>query len=159
GVELASSNPNDPYAKMPPLARPPQGAITKPVNPARFDGRHFIDERTRSNGEGFIASTGRGGRGNAAEDSTLAPGGGRGGRGAFLPPAGPAPLQLFIQRGAGERKQLTSTNYTHVAPSVSPDGKWVVFAADAKLRSDSLVARERDSVAKLPHTRARDEAD
>ena len=55
-------------------------------------------------------------------------------------------MQLFIQRG-GERKQLTSTNYTHTAPSVSPDGKWVIFAADAKLRSDSLVARERGGFA------------
>lgn len=157
-ADSAAVNPNDPYAKMGPLARPPQGSITKPLNPARFDGRQFIDERTRSNDAGFVASTGRG-RGNADADSAGGGGGGRGGRGAFLPPAGTAPVQLFIQHGTGEHKQLTNTNYTHVAPSVSPDGKWVVFAADAKLRSDSLVARERDSVAKLPHTRARDEAD
>jgi dipeptidyl aminopeptidase/acylaminoacyl peptidase len=157
GVQMAGANANDPYAKMGPLARPPQGSITKPLNPARFDGRHFIDERTRSNDAGFLPSTGRGGRGNADAEAAAAFGG-RGGRGAFLPPAGTAPVQLFIQRG-GERKQLTSTNYTHTAPSVSPDGKWVIFAADAKLRSDSLVARERDSVAKLPRNRARDEAD
>ena len=49
-------NLNDPYGKMGTLARPPQGSITKPLNPERFDGRHFIDERTRSNGPGFIAS-------------------------------------------------------------------------------------------------------
>ena len=148
---------NDPYAKMGSLARPPQGSITKPLNPARFDGRHFIDERTRSNDGGFLPSTGRG---NAAADSLAAlMGGGRGGRAAFLPPLGTPPVQLFIQRGSGERKQITNTNYTHFAPSVSPDGKWVVFSADAKLRSDSLVARERDSVAKLPRNHVRDDAD
>ena len=126
-VELASANPNDPYAKMRPLARPPQGSITKPLNPARFDGRHFIDERTRSNDAGFLPSTGRGGRGAAADDSTLAP------AAAVAVVAvrscrrpAPRPVQLFIQRGGGERKQITNTNYTHVAPSVSPDGKWVV---------------------------------
>jgi len=155
--QAGAPDPNDPYAKMLPLARPPQGSITKPVNAARFDGRHFIDERTRSNDAGFVASTGRGANANADPDS--AGGGGRGGRGAFLPPKGTPPVQLFIQHGGGERKQLTNTNYTHVSPSVSPDGKWVVFAADAKLRSDEAVARERDSVAKLPRNRVRDEAD
>ena len=157
--DTTTVNAGDPYAKMGPLARPPQGAITKPLNPARFDGRQFIDERTRSNGVGFVPSTGRGGRGSAEGDTTVGGGGGRGGRASFLPPAGTPPVQLFIQRCAGERKQLTSTNYTHFAPSVSPDGKWVVFSADTKLRSDSLVARERDSIAKLPKNRTRDEAD
>jgi dipeptidyl aminopeptidase/acylaminoacyl peptidase len=157
-AQAGSPNTNDPYAKMGALARPPQGSITKPLNPERFDGRHFIDERTRANGQGFVASTGASGRGTVDPDS-IGGGGGRGGRGAFLPPAGTPPVQLFIQRGSGERKQLTSTSYTHFAPSVSPDGKWVVFGADAKLRSDSLVARERDSVAKLPRNRVRDEAD
>ena len=147
---------DDPYAKMGPLARPPHGSITKPLNPARFDGRQFIDERTRSNGVGFLPSTGRGG---AADSLAALMGGGRGGRGEFLPPKGTPPVQLFIQRGSGERRQITSTNYTHFAPSVSPDGKWVVFSADAKLRSDSLVARERDSVAKLPPNHVRDDAD
>ena len=88
-----------------------------------------------------------------------AAGGGRGGRGSFLPPAGTAPVQLFIQRGSGERKAITNTNYTHISPSVSPDGKYVVFGADKNLRADSLVARERDSVAKLPPNHVRDDAD
>jgi dipeptidyl aminopeptidase/acylaminoacyl peptidase len=149
----------DPYAKMLPLARPPQGSITKPVNPIRFDGKHFIDERTRSNDAGFIPSTGRGATADPIAAAQAAAGGGRGGRGSFLPPAGTAPVQLFIQRGNGERKAITSTNYTHVAPSVSPDGKYVVFSADKNLRSDSLVARERDSVAKLPPNHVRDDAD
>ena len=86
-------------------------------------------------------------------------GGGRGGRGSFLPPKGTAAVQLFIQRGSGERKAITSAAYTHVAPSVSPDGKWVVFAADAALRPDSVVAAERDRFAKMPRDRKRDEAD
>jgi len=158
-AESTMVNLNDPYAKMGVLARPPQGSVTKPENPARFDGRQFIDERTRSNDAGFLPSTGRGGRGGAEADSAAGGGGGRGGRDAFLPPAGTAPVQLFIQRGTGERKQITNTNYTHFAPSVSPDGKWVVFSADSKLRSDSLVARERDSVAKLPPNHVRDDAD
>lgn len=145
---------NDPYAKMDRLAKPPVNSITKPLNASRFDGRHFTDPVTRANGQGFLPSTGRGG---AAPDPEI--GGGRGGRFAFLPANGQEPAQLYIQRGGGERKALTSTNYTHFAPSVSPDGKWAVFAADSRLRSDSLVRRERDSLAKLPPNRKRDEAD
>lgn len=140
-----------PFAKMPPMARPPVNAITKPVDPARFDGRHITDEAYKSNDGGFRASTGRGGRGAGA------PGGG--GRGGVAAAAGTAPAQLYIQRTGGERKALTSTNYSHRTPSVSPDGKWVVFSADPRLRPDSVVAHERDSVAKLPPNRARDDAD
>src|SRR4029079_16472158 len=100
--------------------------VTKPRNPARFDGMHFIDERPRSNDGGFQPSTGRGGA--ADPDSTI--GGGRGGRAGFLPRGRTPPVQLFIQHGAGERKAITNTAYTHFAPSVSPDGKYVVFGAD-----------------------------
>ncbi|MGA2261833.1 MAG: hypothetical protein ABSH28_10385 [Acidobacteriota bacterium] len=32
------ADPNDPYAKMPPMAKPPATAITLPLDPARFDG-------------------------------------------------------------------------------------------------------------------------
>ncbi|HKS05990.1 MAG TPA: S9 family peptidase [Gemmatimonadaceae bacterium] len=134
-------NPNDPYARMLPMARPPQNSITKPLDPARFDGRHITDERYKSNDAGFIPSTGRGGRGGA--DSANAA----------------RPAQLFIQRGTAERVALTNANYSHRTPVVSPDGKWVVFSADPRLRSDSAVNKERDSVAKLPFSRARDEAD
>lgn len=152
-AQSGAANATDAYAKMPALARPPQGSITKPLDPARFDGRHFIDERTRSNNEGFIPSTGRGNN-----DPDGPPAAGRGGRAAFLPPAGTAPVQLFIARN-GQRKQLTNTAYTHFAPSVSPDGKYVVFGADQSLRPDSVVARERDAFAKMPRDRKRDEAD
>jgi dipeptidyl aminopeptidase/acylaminoacyl peptidase len=147
--------PNDPYAKMGALARPPRDAITRPLNPDRFDGRHFTDPVTRSNNTGFIPS-----RGTTADTTASEFGGGRGGRGAF-PVLGDngAPAQLYIARAGGQRKALTNTNYTHANPVVSPDGKWVVFAADPKLRSDSVVKRERDSLAKLPPNRKRDEAD
>lgn len=131
-----------PYANMQPMARPPATAITKPTDPARFDGRHIIDAQYKSNGAGFLPSTGR------------ESGPGRGGAGG---PSGP-PAQLFIQRRGGERAALTATSYSHSAPSVSPDGQWVAFTADPRLRSDSLVGRERDSLAALPFSRARDEA-
>jgi dipeptidyl aminopeptidase/acylaminoacyl peptidase len=128
------------YGRMLPMARPPVNSITKPVDPARFDGRHITDEGYKTNDGGFRPSTGRGGRGAGA------PGGGRGG----AAPAGTVPAQLYIQRSGGERKALTNTAYSHRTPSVSPDGRWVVFSADSRLRSDSVVARERDSLAKLP---------
>ena len=50
----ADTSKNDPYAKMLPMARPPYGAITKPVNPARFDGRQVVDMRYKSNDRGFL---------------------------------------------------------------------------------------------------------
>ncbi|HEX7937580.1 MAG TPA: hypothetical protein VF483_01240, partial [Gemmatimonadaceae bacterium] len=37
-VRDTAANRNDPYARMLPLARPPYAAITKPTEPARFDG-------------------------------------------------------------------------------------------------------------------------
>lgn len=144
---------NDPYAKMAPLSRPPRDAITKPLDAGRFDGIQFTDPVTRSNGPGFVPS--RGTTGDTAQGNQF--GGGRGA--AFAIPANGQPAQLYIQRTGGQRKAITSTNYSHASPSVSPDGKWVVFAADPKLRADNIVKRERDSVAKLPPNRKRDEAD
>src|SRR5205807_2142875 len=41
---------------------------------------------------------------------------------------------------------------------VSPDGKWIAFLADTRLRSDSVVTAERDSMTKLLPDRKRDEA-
>ncbi len=129
-----------PWAKMPPMARPPVNAITRPVDPARFDGMHITDAAYKSNGRGFIPSTGREsgpGRGNQTQ----------------TPPA-----QLFIQHRGGQRTALTNTAYGHRSPSVSPDGKWVVFSADSRLRADSVVRKQEDSLAALPFNRARDEA-
>ena len=149
-------NSNDPFAKMLPMARPPVNSITKPLDPARFDGRHITDERYRTNDGGYQPSTGRGGLPTGAPGEGAPPAGGRGGFGAL--PAGP-PSQLFIQRGTGERKALTNTAYSHRTPSVSPDGKWIAFVADAALRPDSVVTKEREAAAKLPFNRKRDEAD
>jgi dipeptidyl aminopeptidase/acylaminoacyl peptidase len=68
----------------------------------------------------------------------------------------PRPAQIEIVRN-GTAKQITHTNYSHRDVVVSPDGKWIAFTADAKLRSDSALTAERDSIAKLPPDRKRDE--
>ncbi len=124
---------NDPVAKMLPMARPPFGSITKPVDPARFDGRHITDTRYKANGQGFLP-------------------GPREAR-AFRP------QQLFTQAPGAKRVQVTNAAYSHRNPVVSPDGKWIAFVADAALRSDSLVTAINDSIALLPYDRGRDEAD
>ncbi|HEX6631659.1 MAG TPA: S9 family peptidase [Gemmatimonadaceae bacterium] len=124
-----------PYAKMEPMARPPYNAITKPAVPARFDGRHIVDERYKSNNGGFIP-------GPQTEPKEEAP----------------RPAQLYIQRGNGQRTAITSTAYSHRNFALSPDGRWVAFIGDARLRPDSVVSAERDSINDLPPSRARDEA-
>ena len=130
-----SSAANSPYAKMEPMARPPFGAITKPAVPARFDGRHIVEERYKSNDAGFIP-------GPQTERKREAP----------------KPAQLYIQRGTGERTAITSTAYSHRNFALSPDGQWIAFVGDAALRPDSVVSAERDSIADLPPSRKRDEA-
>ncbi|HEX3867093.1 MAG TPA: S9 family peptidase, partial [Gemmatimonadaceae bacterium] len=130
------SNPNDPYAHMLPMARPPYDAITKPENPARFDGREITATVYKANGQGYLPGP------------ATAP----------RPPQPAVPAQIYLQRTDGTpRQQLTSTKYSHRDVVVSPDGKWIAFVADAALRSDSVVTAERDSVAKLPPDRKRDE--
>jgi dipeptidyl aminopeptidase/acylaminoacyl peptidase len=124
---------DDPFAKMQPMARPPYGAITKPANPARFDGKQVVDMRYKSNDRGYVP----------------------GPREARVY----RPSQLWIQAFDGSAKrQLARTAYSVRGAEVSPDGKWVAFLADAELRSDSLVERERDSLAVLPYDAKRDEA-
>ena len=130
-----SSMANDPYAKMLPLARPPYNAITKPENPARFDGRQIVDMNYKTNGR---------------HDFNPGP------RTAPRPDA-PRIGQIYIQRGSGERKAITNTKYSHRDVVVSPDGQWIAFTADAALRPDSVVTAQRDSIAKLPPDRKRDE--
>ena len=123
----------DPYAKMPPMARPPFGAITKPANAARFDGRQVVDMRYKSNDRGYVA----------------------GPRAARVW----RPSQLWIQRfDSSAKRPLTLTAYSRRGAAASPDGKWVAFLADAALRADSVVERERDSLSYLPYDAARDEA-
>jgi dipeptidyl aminopeptidase/acylaminoacyl peptidase len=63
----------------------------------------------------------------------------------------------MVRAGQSERKALTNTKYSHRSAVVSPDGDWIAFLADARLRSDSVVNAERDSIAKLPPDRKRDE--
>src|SRR5207247_1816095 len=53
--ERSSRSECDPFARMQAMARPPYGAVTKPTDPARFDGRHIYDMRYKGNDQGFIA--------------------------------------------------------------------------------------------------------
>ena len=124
---------NDPYTKMQAMARPPFGAITKPVDAARFDGRHITETRYKANGQGFLPGP--------REARVF------------------RPQQLFTQAPGAKRVQVTNATYSHRNPVVSPDGKWIAFVADASLRSDSLVAAIDDSIALLPYDKVRDEAD
>jgi dipeptidyl aminopeptidase/acylaminoacyl peptidase len=130
-----SANANDPFGRMKPISRPPYNAITKPENPARFDGRQIVDMVYKSNGTAeFLA-----GPRTAPRPST------------------PRPSQIQITRPGSAPKAITSTSYSHRDAVVSPDGKWVAFVADARLRSDSAVNAERDSINKLPPDRKRAE--
>jgi dipeptidyl aminopeptidase/acylaminoacyl peptidase len=124
---------DDPYAVMG-QSRPPYGSITRPADPKRFDGRQIVDFPFRSNDQGYLPV--------------------RTGPREFIA------AQLFVQRNDGSpRQQLTATNYSHRSEVVSPDGKWIAFIADAKLRSDSAVAFENDSIALLPYDEKRLTAD
>ncbi len=128
-----SARAEDPWAKLP-LARPPHGAITRPLDPKRFDGRHVVELPFKSNDRGYVA--------NRATARVW------------------RPAQLWTATaGDTARRQLTRTAYSHRDVVVSPDGRWIAFVADSALRPDSVVAAERDSIARLPYDRARDEAE
>ena len=123
----------DAYEKMPPMARPPFGAITWPVDAARFDGRHLTEMQYKGNDVGFIP----GPREKRVE----------------------RPSQIWMRPlDGGAKKELTTTTYSHRGIAVSPDGQWIAFTADAQLRSDSAVRAERDSLGRLPYDAKRDEA-
>ena len=125
---------DDPYAKMLAMARPPYGAITKPLDPARFDGRHVYDMRYKSNDLGFLAGPREARRWR--------------------------PAQIWVQSFDGSpKRRITETRYSHRGATVSPDGQWVAFIADAQLRPDSIAEMERDSLAQLPYDRKRDDVD
>ncbi|MDB4874738.1 MAG: WD40-like beta Propeller containing protein [Gemmatimonadetes bacterium] len=133
--DSSATNANDPFGHMLPMARPPYDAITKPENPARFDGKQITQMVYKANGQGMLPGP------------STAP----------RAPQQPVPAQIYLERDGSPRKQLTNTKYSHRDVSVSPDGKWIAFVADATLRADSVVTAERDSVAKLAPDRKRDE--
>lgn len=129
-----SARANDPWARMQPMARPPHGAITRPIDPARFDGRHVHDMRYKSNNAGFVPGPREARRWN--------------------------PAQIWVQRFDGSpRRRVTNTRYSHRNAEVSPDSQWIAFVADARLRPDSVVDLERDSIAQLPYDPRRDDVD
>ncbi len=120
------------FAKMTPGARPPYGAITAPVEPTRFDGRHIVDLPYKSNNSGFLAN----------------------------PSKSPEwrPTEVWVRTPGGESKQLTDLPYSHRGAQVSPDGRWIAFTADPELRPDSAVRAEADSLGQLPYDAVRNEA-
>jgi dipeptidyl aminopeptidase/acylaminoacyl peptidase len=125
---------DDPFAKMQPMSRPPYGAVTKPLDPARFDGRHVYDMRYKSNDQGFVPG----------------PREARSWR----------PAQIWAQAFDGSpKRRVTDTRYSHRNVVVSPDGQWIAFVADAALRPDSVAEMERDSIARLPYDKKRDEVE
>jgi dipeptidyl aminopeptidase/acylaminoacyl peptidase len=127
-----STRKEDLFARMQATARPPFGAITRPADPARFDGRHIVDIGYKANGRGYIPNRRDARRYNAS--------------------------QIWMQAaGDTTKKMLTRAPYSHVEVAVSPDGKWVAFVADWQLRADSVVQAERDSLARLPFDTARSE--
>jgi dipeptidyl aminopeptidase/acylaminoacyl peptidase len=115
------STAKDPYEKMSPMARPPFKAITKPLDPARFDGRHIVDLGYKFNGPGFLPAPKDARRWN--------------------------PTQIWLRPvDGGAKRQLTSTVYSHRGVTISPDGKWIAFVADGQLRPDSASQAEQDSL-------------
>ena len=132
---------DDLFIKMRADSRPPFAAITKPLDPARFDGRQYVDWPIVSNGQGFLANrrTARVWRPTQIWTQTVAAA--QDGR----------PYSLV-------RKKVTDTRYSHGDVSISPDGQWIAFTADAELRPDSIVTAVNDSVDRLPYDAKRDEA-
>ena len=124
---------SDPFSKMQPMARPPLGSVTTPVNPQRFDGRHIVDFPYKRNGRGFTP--------NRREPQEY------------------EAAQIWKQLDGDTTKiQLTDEIYSHGGPVVSPNGRWIAYTADPLFRADSVIRAERDSIAKLPYDAARDEA-
>ncbi len=123
----------DLFARMQPMARPPWGSITEPVDPQRFDGMHIVDFPYKRNGAGFMP--------NRREPRTY------------------EATQIWKQlEGDTTEIQLTDEVYSHRSATVSPDGRWIAFVANPDLLPDSVVQAERDSIAQLPYDAARDEA-
>ena len=128
-----TKRPSDNWNGMQPMARPPFGSITQPLDPKRFDGRHITDMRYKANGQGFVPS--------AREAREI------------------RASQLWIQAMDGSSKRIIdTTRYSRRSPAVSPDGQWIAYVADPEMRPDSVVQRIADSIATLPYDAKRDEA-
>ena len=52
--DTTGPRPAEAWAAMQPMARPPFGSITQPVDAKRFDGRHVTEIRYKANGAGFL---------------------------------------------------------------------------------------------------------
>jgi dipeptidyl aminopeptidase/acylaminoacyl peptidase len=129
----AGARRDDPYARMRPMARPPFGGVTLPLDPARFDGMHVVDFPYKANGRGFVP--------NPREARTW------------------TAAQIYRQDiGDTAKVKITDATYSHRGATVSPDGRWIAFVADPRLRPDSAIQAERDSLARLPYDAERDEA-
>ncbi len=116
------------------MARPPHGAVTRPLDPRRFDGRHIVEMGYKGNNQGFIPNR--------------------------RDPRSWKAAQIWMQSfGDTAKRQITRAPYSHRNATVSPDGRWIAFTADAELRPDSVVQAQRDSLYRLPYNRERDEAD
>jgi dipeptidyl aminopeptidase/acylaminoacyl peptidase len=122
----------DKWTGMQPMARPPFGAITEPLDPKRFDGRHVVETPYKSNGPGFLP--------NAREVRAY------------------RASNIWIKPMDGAKRKLDDQKYSRGNASVSPDGQWIAFTADSRLRADSVVRAERDSLGRLPYNKVRDEA-
>jgi dipeptidyl aminopeptidase/acylaminoacyl peptidase len=123
----------DDWRGMQPMARPPFGAITEPVDPRRFDGRHVTEMRYKANGRGFLPGP--------REAQVI------------------RPSQLWVQPLDGSARRIVdTTRYSRRSPAVSPDGQWIAYLADPEMRPDSLVQAIADSIAQLPYDAKRDEA-
>ncbi|MCC6319271.1 MAG: S9 family peptidase [Gemmatimonadaceae bacterium] len=123
----------DIYRDTPAMARPPYGAITAPLDPKRFDGRHITEMRYKSNGPGFLPGPRE--------------------RRAYRP------TQVFVQsfEPGAKKRMVDSTVYSRRGAAVSPDGRSIAYVADPAMRPDSVVEAERDSLARLPYDARRDE--
>jgi dipeptidyl aminopeptidase/acylaminoacyl peptidase len=118
---------------MVPTARPSFGAITEPLDPKRFDGRHVTEMRYKANGQGFLP----------------------GPREARVFRAS----QLWVQPLDGSTRRIVdTTSYSRRSPAVSPDGQWIAYVADPGMRHDSLVQAIGDSISRLAYDAKRDEA-
>lgn len=129
--DSARNGAQDPYGRMPATARPPYGAITRPQDSRRFDGRHIVEMGYKANGRGFVANPREA---RSYNDS-----------------------QIWLAKLDGsDKRSVASAPYSYRSVTVSPDGRTIAFLADVSLRPDSVVQAERDSLGKLPYDAARE---